>query len=367
MRFIIPSLLLIFASVTGANAQIKDTILPTSFDPELAAIMQGNPQEYTVDKITTRGAVSFNPELLISISGLAEGDKVILPGGDLFSRAIMKLWEQKYFADVAIYLTGKKDKNLSIEIYVKEMPKVSDFIFKGTKNKTERIDLEEQLALNKNKILTENLKRAAKERILKFYSDKSYVAATVDVEEKIDPTNPNSRVVTFRINRGDKKKIDNINFAGNTSVSDSKLKKQMKGNKERVKATLFRTDKNSAYENVKPYTAKQYFKKFGFLSLNKTREFLAPWLRVKLASGKFSKKKLDDDRNAILDYYNTIGYRDAAIEKDTFYYGKGNNMNLEFKIDEGRKYYFGDITFKGNSKFSDSILINFKYKQRRGL
>ncbi len=359
MRFLTSFFILIFVLTLNSNAQIiQDTLKPTGFDPELAAVMNGNPSEYTIAKITTRGNVTFNQELLVSISGLLVGDKVILPGGELLSKAITKLWEQRYFEDVNIYLTGVKGRDINIEIVVSERPRVLNYIFRGTKNKSERVDLEEKLGLNQNRILTENLKRSAREQILKFYVDKSFVNASVNVIEEKIPENPDFNNLVFDIKRGRKIKIDNINFAGNTSVTDIKLKKQLRGNKEKFKASFYRTDKQSVYEEVKRIPLKTYVKNWGFLSVNQTREFLAPWLRLKLSSGKYSKKKFDDDRNAIIQYYNTIGHRDAVIEADTTYIRGTNSMNIEFKINEGRKYYFGDLKFKGNTKYSDSILNN---------
>jgi outer membrane protein insertion porin family len=364
MRFLTSFFILFFGLTLHSNAQIiKDTVKPTGFDPELNAVMNGNPTEYTIANITTRGNVTFNQELLISISGLLAGDKVILPGGELFSKAITKLWEQRYFEDVNIYLTGIKGREINIEIVVSERPRVLNYIFKGTKNKSERVDLEEKLSLNQNRILTENLKRTAKEQIIKFYVEKSFVNVTVNVIEEKVPDNPEFNNLVFDINRGKKIKIDNINFAGNTSVSDAKLKKQLKGNKEKFKASFFRTDRSSVYEKVKKATLKNYVKNWGFLSVNKTRELLAPWLRVKLSSGKYSKKKFEEDKNAIIEYYNTIGHRDAIIEADTTYVTGASSMNIEFKVNEGRKYYFGDIKFKGNTKYADSVLssiVNIK-------
>ena len=95
----------------------------------------------------------------------------------------------------------------------------------------------------------------------------------------------------------------------------------------------------------------------GFLSISKTKNFLDPWFRFKLfSSAKFNEKKFEEDKEKIIEYYNSIGYRDAIIEDVKPYTVSSGNVNIDFKISEGHKYYFGNITWKGNSKYSDSVL-----------
>ena len=109
--------------------------------------------------------------------------------------------------------------------------------------------------------------------------------------------------------------------------------------------------------NNKPVSFKEYVNDWGFLSFTKTKEFLDPYFRFKLfSSAKFNAKKYEEDKEHILDYYNSQGYRDAAIVADTQYYNSTKQMNIDMKVDEGHKYYFGNITWKGNAKYSDSLL-----------
>src|SRR5690606_21822478 len=102
---------------------------------------------------------------------------------------------------------------------------------------------------------------------------------------------------------------------------------------------------------------KEYIKDYGFLSATKTKDFLDPYFRFKLfSSAKFNDQKYQEDKEAIVRYYNSIGYRDASIIRDTMYYNDKGRMKIELEVAEGSRYYFGNITWKGNTKFNDSTL-----------
>jgi outer membrane protein insertion porin family len=173
-----------------------------------------------------------------SISGLQIGDKIMLPGGDAFSKAITNLWRQKLFSNIQIFITAVQENNIDIEINVQERPKLSNFKFVGVK-KTEADELPTKAGLVKSTIITENTRRNAIEAIQKYYVEKGFKNVQIRVEEKPDPTFVNSNILTFYIDKGKKVKVNEVNFYGNEQVSDLKLKKQMKGTKEMTKLTLF--------------------------------------------------------------------------------------------------------------------------------
>ena len=161
----------------------------------------------------------------------------------------------------------------------------------------------------------------------------------------------------FYVDKGRKVRINDVNFYGNEEVAETKLKKEMKGTKEVSRLTLNPDEIPSPYGvNEKP-SFDEYMKDVGFLSPTKTRAFLDPYVRIKLFSGaKFDQKKYDEDKEKVLDYYNSIGYRDAQIIADTQYYTPDGNLNIDIKVDEGSRYYFGNIAWRGNTKYSDSVL-----------
>jgi len=339
-------------------AQTPDTIPPVSVDPELEAIINSKvPKEYIIAGITVSGSKTFDSALLVSIAGISIGDKVFLPGGDLFSKAIANIWRQQYFDDVTIFITRVDVKDIYIEINVRERARLGNYFFKGVK-KGEQDDLKEKIGLSPNKVITENLRRTSIEHIEKYYIDKGYRKIDINITESKNPVNPNFVDLTFNVDKGKKVKVDEVYFSGNEKVSDLKLKKKLKGTKESMRFSLHPSKESPLYGTKDTTTFKEFIRERGFLSLSKTRDYLEPWLRFRFASSKFNQKKYIEDKEKILDYYNELGYRDAIIEKDTSYYNKKGNLVVEVKVQEGNQYHFGNITWRGNTKYSDSLLTS---------
>jgi outer membrane protein insertion porin family len=281
-----------------------DTV-PTSVDPELLELSNSrNPREYTISAIKISGTKYLDEQLLISISGLSVGDKVMIPGGDDFSKAILNLWRQNLFANIQIFFTRVYEGNVEIEISVTERPRLSKYIFKGTR-KSDAEELGKKTGLVPGRVVTENTKRSAVEAIKKYYTEKGYRGADVTVDEVNDPTKTNTVTVIFNVNRGPKVRINEVSFYGNESITDIKLKKQMKGTKEMTKITLHPSEKIHTYGTDKETTFKDYLADLGFLSITKTKEFLDPYFRFKLfSSAKFNETKYEEDKDKVLQYYN---------------------------------------------------------------
>jgi outer membrane protein insertion porin family len=259
-------------------------------------------------------------------------------------------------ANAEINLTRLEGNNIYVEIALTERPRLLDYKFIGIK-KGEKDDLETKSGLSKDRVVTENMKMSAVEAIRKFYYDKGFRNVTIDMQETPVTTSNNGVAITFVIDKGKKVKVNSINFTDNVAIPDSKLKKQMKGTHEMTKITLFPDRIVSPYgDTTKTPTFNEYLKEMAYLSPSKTKDYLDPYFRFKLfSSAKFSEKKYGEDKDKVLDYYNAQGFRDAAIVADTQFY-KNGNINLDIKVSEGHKYYFGNITWKGNTKYSDSVL-----------
>jgi outer membrane protein insertion porin family len=338
---------------------VTDTTHPVSIDPALLDLTnpKNPPREYTIAGIKISGTKYLDESLLTSISGLSVGDKITIPGGDNFSKAINNLWKQNLFADIEINYTKISGTNIYIEISVTERPRLSNFYFKGTGvKKGDGDDLTTKTGLVKGRVVTENMKRSAIQVIRKFYAEKGYQDAQVTVTETRDPTVANSEILNFNIVKGPKVRISEINFYGNVAISEAKLKKQMKDTHEQSRFTLFPPPEDSTYGPHPSITFQEYLNKWGFLSFTGTKEFIDPWFRFKLfSSAKFNATKYETDKQKILEYLNSQGYRDAVILRDTQVVRKGK-MNVDIKLEEGHKYYFGNISWRGNTKYSDSIL-----------
>ena len=349
----------IFFIVTALfTSQLLMAQVETSVDPALEGIYKSKSAiEYTIAGITVTGSRSFDPSLIISISGLAVGDKVKIPGTDAFSKAIGKLWRQNLIAEVEIFFTKLEGSNLYVEIAIVERPRLADFKVLGIK-KGERDDLIAKMGLAKDRVVTENMKVSAVEVIRKYYFDKGYRNVHIDLREEVAVNMANAINLTFTIDKGDKVRVNSINFSGNDHVAELKLKKQMKGTKEMTRVTLFPVSlKNPFGDTAHKMTFKEYVSDMGFLSITKTRQVLDPYFRFKMfSSAKFSETKYEEDKQKVLEYYNSLGYRDASILGDTSIFDEKNNINLFLKVGEGSKYYFGDITWRGNTKYPDSLL-----------
>lgn len=364
MRKVYQLFLLIIAAgllQNQASAQIipnpaDTTGKPASIDVNLENIFsQKVPHKYKVTNITVTGNQFFDQALLISITNINIGDQIIIPGGDNFSKAITNLWKQNYFSNVEIYITKVEGLNISIEIAVTERPRLSSFSFKGI-SKSQSDDLTPKVGLVRGRIVTENNRRSAIEAIEKYYAEKGYKGVKTDILEAKDTKADNSIVMTLTVNKGNKVKISDMYFNGNT-IPSPRLKKQMKGTKEMTRITIHPPVDSAGFISGNHVTFKDYIRNNGFLSFTKTKEYLDPYLRLKLlSSAKYSEKKYQEDKEKLLGYYNSLGYRDAAIVSDTQFYNSKGNLNISIKIKEGDKYYFGNTTWRGNTKYPDSVL-----------
>ncbi len=346
----------VLVSVCTIQAQVADTTNPTSLDPKLLEWKNAKiTKEYIIADVKITGIKHLDTSIVYSIANLQVGDKFVHPGADIFAKAIAALWRQKFFSGVQIYVTKVQDEKVWIEVSVVERPRLGNFKFIGIK-KSDEEDILTKVNLAKQTIITENTRRQIVEQVTKFYTEKAYQNVTVRIEETPDTSFANSNAMFIYVDKGKKVHIDNVRFFGNTSVDGLRLKKQMKGTKEMSKVTLDADNTPSPYGTTKPFSFKEYVKEWGFLSLSKTKKILDPYFRFKLSGAKFNPTKFEEDKNKVLDYYNSQGFRDAQIITDTTIATQSGNINVDLKVDEGRKYYFGNIVWKGNAKYGDSIL-----------
>jgi len=343
------------SQVSRMSKQAKQDTSITSIEVDLLNIFnQKASKNYKVASVKVVGNRFFDENLLISIANINVGDEIKIPGGDNFAKAITKLWGQNYFSNVQVSLTKLEGKNISVEIEVTERPRLSKFYFKDVR-KSETDDLSSKTGLVPNRVVTENMKITAVEAIKKYYAEKGFRDAKVKISEKKDTTLDNTLSLTFAVDKGTKIHINNINFGGNT-VDAGKLKRQLKDTKEKSRFTLYPTFDKGMIVETKRYTFDDYLNEHGYLTFSRTKKVLDPYVRIKLSSAKFDEKKYTADKDNILDYYNTLGFRDAVIQKDTVYHTQKGDLNIDIKISEGHRYYFGNIGWRGNTKFSDSIL-----------
>ncbi|MFM1929316.1 MAG: hypothetical protein RL387_644 [Bacteroidota bacterium] len=356
-RFIIGciSVLVLSSTCFAQETPVKDSV--TQINVKLQNLFsQRIVSKYKIRSIKVVGNEYFDESLLMSLSTLNVGDEVQIPGGDNFSKAIRKLMDQNYFSDVSIFITDLQDKDIDVEINVVERPRLSRFNFIGVK-KSEKDELSGKTGLTPNRVITENMKITAIEGIKKFYAEKGFQDATVVIKEQKDAARKNNLLLDFVVDRGPKVRINNINFGGN-QIDEVKLKKSLKEVHEKSRMTLYPMNDKPVIVKTTPYTFEQYMQEKGYLTFTKTRKILNPYLRIKLSGSKYNPKKYDEAKDNLLNYYNSLGFRDAVIEKDTVYHNAAGNLNIDMQMKEGKKYYFGNLTWRGNTKYSDSLLTS---------
>jgi outer membrane protein insertion porin family len=336
----------------------NDTVPTVSVNPALLEILNSKyPKTYTIAEISVSGTKSYDPNLIASISGLAVGDKIQLPGSDAFGKAIANLWKQNLVSNVQISINRLEENNIYIEIGVTERSRLIDFTFTGIR-KGEKDDLEPKIGISKDRVVTENMKLSAVEAIRKFFYEKGYRNVSVQLQETMIQGANNGVSINFDVNKGNKVRINSINFTGNSKIEDPRLKKQMKGTKEMLRMTLYPERPSRPYgDTTKEMSFNEYMGQTGFLSVTKTKDFINPYFNFRFFSGaKFNETKYSEDKGKVLDYYNAQGLRDAIIVADTQMLNKKGNLDIDIKVSEGTKYYFGNISWKGNTKYSDSVL-----------
>ncbi len=315
---------------------------------------QDKPKEFEIGGVTVSGTKYLDQDLLIAVTGLTVGEKVRLPNDDKIAKAIKNLWKQELFSNVNIVISKTIGDKVFLTIQIEERPRLGRYNFRGIKS-GEAKELKEKLNLIKERVVTEATKKEAVVRIKKFYTDKGFGRVSVTVQEKQDTIAANKVMLTFTIDKGNKTHINQINISGNYHASEGKLKHSLKSTKEKMRLTLHPADEISIYSSNERSFGK-YLSNFGFLSLSKTIDALDPYVHMSLSSSKFNQTKFEDDKQSLVAYYNTLGYRDAAIAADTIYPVDNGNINIDIKVKEGDKYYFGDITWKGNTKYSNEQL-----------
>lgn len=271
-----------------------------------------NPREYAIGKITVSGVKYLsNNETLVKLSGLTPGDTIRVPGEEI-SKAIDKLWQQNLFSDVRISVTNVSGMTADLDIFLQEQPRLSQIAFSGLK-KSEVSDLEEDLPLRPGSQITEHQINNTKIYIKKYFYDKGYHYTQVNITQKDDTAYINHVILNIHVAKREKVKIESIIIEGNEAFSDQKIKRAMKDTKEKSLRNMFR-------------------------------------------SAKYIEADYKNDKKKIIEKYNKQGYRDAHIANDTVYSPDLSSMVIKLRIDEGRQYFFRDISWVGNTKHSSELL-----------
>lgn len=293
-------------------AQIRPQAAPPKPNLSVSGLDYFNPKEYIIGGTTLSGSKYTDKEVIIILSKLIKGEVITLPG-EATGNAIKNLWLQGLFDDVQLNIDKIVGDTVYFDIDVVERPRLSSFEFIGI-SKSQKTDIAEKLADKAGKtIINDNLYNTTKTIINKYLLDKGYFFTTVDFRSKPDPNQDNSVVLEVLINKGKRVKVHEINFTGNKEFKSAKLRKYLKKTKQQA-----------------------FYKVFG--------------------SGKFNKEKYEEDKVKLIAKMQEDGYRDAAILKDSIYKYNDKSIGIKINLHEGPKYYFGNITWVGNAKYTTEYL-----------
>lgn len=269
-------------------------------------------KKYILGNVKVIGKISYNEQTIVTFSGLQKGQDVTVPGEEI-TNAIKKLGKLGLFSDIDFYINRTEGDSIYLDLNINELPKLSEVKFVGIKkSKTE--GLIKDNGLTKGKIVNENLVTTTKNYIENKYKKDGFYNTKVTINTISDTTSGNNVKMLVNVDKGEKIKIKEINFNGNQQYSDAALRGAMKNTKQ----------------------------------INRFRI---------LKASKFIDAKYKEDLTKVIDRYKEKGYRDARIVSDSVSYNKDQKkLSININVEEGHKYYFGNIKFLGNTIYTDQGL-----------
>lgn len=312
MNRIIGCLALLASLLFSVGAVAQEKIV----NPEIS--YAGTPRSGVLGGIAVSGVEGYEDYMLASISGLTVGQKIELPG-QAITDAVKRYWKHGLFSKVQIAADSIVGDKIYLHFYLALRPRVSTINYIGVK-KSEREDLETKLGLLKGSQITPNMIDRAELLAKNYFDDKGYKNAEINIQQRDDVANKNQVILDVIIDKKEKMKVRQIIIEGNNNLSDSK-----------IKGTLFTKG-----------------------AFTKTHE--AGKLDNIFKSKKYTPERYKTDKQNLIDKYNELGYRDAAIVEDSVWNVDDKHVSIYLKVDEGKKYYIRNITWVGNTVFSTDYL-----------
>ena len=328
-------------NVARAQIQIGD---------DLSEIDYSRPQKYEIGGVVVEGAKFVDPTMLSMIAGLRTGETISIPGDEI-SSGIRKIWEQGMFEDVAVNVTDFVGNKVFLQIVIKEKPRVSKFSFNGIK-KSEADEIRNKINLSRGDIATDHLLTKTTRIIEDYYYNKGFYNVDIDIQQEADTTRESYINMVINIDKGPKVKIEKINLIGNENLSDGQILTAMKETKERGHFDplnpLGPLIVNAVADVVTLHPMR---------AINRVEEYFYDNYRPRIfKASKYLEKNYEDDKKHIIEKYNAKGYRDARIVRDSVYRIDDKNLGIDLVIDEGNKYHYRNITWTGNTKYTDETL-----------
>ena len=304
------TLFVVFGFCSTAMAQEKIV------NPDIS--YAGTPRSCIIGGISVHGVEGYEDYMLTGLSGLQVGQQISLPGSEI-TEAVKHYWRHGLFSKVTISADSIVGDTVYLALNLALRPRVSTINYYGIK-KSEREDMEAKLGIMKGSQITPNMIDRAKILAKKYFDDKGYKNAEINIQQRDDVTGKNQVILDVNIDKHDKMKIREIIIEGNKSLKSSKIKGGL-------------------------------FKKGVLTKMNEAGK-LSSFLKSK----KFTDERYKTAKQNLIDKYNELGYRDMTIVEDSVWNVDENHVNIYMKIDEGQKYYIRNITWVGNTVISSDDL-----------
>jgi len=271
----------------------------------------GTPRQCEIGGLSVKGVEGYEDYVLIGLSGLSVGQQISVPGTEI-TEAVKRYWKHGLFSKAAITADSIVGNKVYLCIHLATRPRVSTINYYGLK-KSEREDMEAKLGIMKGAQITPNMIDRAKILAKKYFDDKGYKNAEINIVQRDDVSSKNEVILDVIVDKKAKMKVRKIIFDGNQQLSDRKIKGTM-------------------------------FKKGSFGKINEAGKFYSMF-----KAKKFTPERYEEAKKTLIDKYNELGYRDAAILEDSVWTVDEKHVNVYVKIDEGQKYYIRNITWVGNT------------------
>jgi outer membrane protein insertion porin family len=261
--------------------------------------------DYVIGGLSVSGVRYLDLNALIGISGLKTGQRVTIPG-DAITNAEKKLVEQGLFSDVRISIESIRADTIFLDILLEERPRISAVKFNGIKS-GEITDLTAKISLPIGSQITSYILNNTKKIIKDHFVEKGFLSTSVDFIQKDDPDQPNNVILSINIDKNKRVRIGEVIFQGNEYFDAKKLRRQMKGTKQ----------KNMNFFRV----------------------------------SKFIDEKFKEDKDKLITFYNDNGFKDFTILSDSLYTISEDRVGLLIKVNEGNQYFLRNIDWVGNSVY----------------
>lgn len=278
----------------------------------------GTPRTLTVGGLAVKGVEGYEDYVLTGLSGISVGQQITVPGTEV-TNAVKRYWRHGLFSKVTITADSIVGDKIYLCFNLALRPRVSTLNFTGLK-KSEREDMEAKLGLIKGSQITPNMIDRAKILAKKYFDEKGYKNAEINITQRDDPSGKNQVILDVDIDKHDKMKVRNIIIEGNKYLSDAKIKGGL-------------------------------FKKGAFAKTHEAGK-LGSFLKAK----KFTNERYETDKKNLIEKYNELGYRDAVILEDSVWNFDQNHVNIYLKVDEGERYYLRNVTWVGNTVVTTDYL-----------